>query len=183
MNSTEANIILLYVLMSYLPSLYRSNFVKDFSSSVRVHESILMSSFMRHLKRSVKLWQRRKKWVVDSDSKLQEQSGFTVFRKLQLNLYSLRWLKPKHNLISSLIPRLSETLSKLFGLVGLTMFSNEFLKTSYDTDWRIFGLKLFYSLIVYEKKEFTKYSVLQNVCRNLSPLLVWYRNYSDLTRR
>ena len=79
MNSTEANIILLYVLMSYLPSLYRSNFVKDFSSSVRVHESILMSSFMRHLKRSVKLWQRRKKWVVDSDSKLQEQSGFMVF--------------------------------------------------------------------------------------------------------
>ena len=32
--------------MSYLPSLYRSNFVKDFSSSVRIHESVLMSSFI-----------------------------------------------------------------------------------------------------------------------------------------
>ena len=36
------------VLLSYLPSSYRSNFVKDFS-------------FMRHIRRFVKFWQRRKK--------------------------------------------------------------------------------------------------------------------------
>ena len=34
--------------------------------SVRIHESILMSSFMRHLQRLVKFWQRRKKYEVDS---------------------------------------------------------------------------------------------------------------------
>ena len=38
-------------------------------------------------------------------------------------------LKPKRNLIKSLAPRLSETLNKLLG-VGLSNFSNEFLKTS-----------------------------------------------------
>ena len=112
MKLIEANIILLFVLQSYLSSPYRSNFMKDFSSSVRTHESILMSSFMRHLQRSMKFWQRRKKWVVDSDSKLQEHSGFIVSWKLWLNLCSLRWLKPKHNLVRSLIPRLSETLNK-----------------------------------------------------------------------
>ena len=136
MKLTEASIILLLILLSYLPPLYRSNFVKDFSSSVRIRELILMSSFMRHLRRSVKFWQRRKKWVVDSDSKLQEHSGFIVPGKLRLNLCSLRWLKPKRNLVRSLIPRLSETLNKLLG-EDLVNFSNEFLKILYDADLRI----------------------------------------------
>ena len=139
MKLTEASIILLLILLSYLPPLYRSNFVKDFSSSVRIRELILMSSFMRHLRRSVKFWQRRKKWVVDSDSKLQEHSGFIVPWKLWLNLCSLRWLKAKRNLVSSLIPRLSETLNKLLG-EDLVNFSNEFLKILYDADLRISGL-------------------------------------------
>ena len=78
MNLIEANIILFYVLLSYLSSPYGSNFVRDFSSIVRIHESVLMSSFMRHLQRSVKFWQRRKSWIVDSDSKLQQQSRFIV---------------------------------------------------------------------------------------------------------
>ena len=78
MKFIEANIILLFVLLSYLPSPYRSNFVRDFPSSLRIHESILMSSFMRHLRRSVKFCQRIKEWVVDSDSNLQERSGFIV---------------------------------------------------------------------------------------------------------
>ena len=51
MKLIETNIILLFVLLSYLPSPYRSNFVKDFSSSVRTHELILMSLFMRHLQK------------------------------------------------------------------------------------------------------------------------------------
>ena len=78
MKVIEANIILSFALLSYLPSPYRSNFMKDFSSSVRIHESILMSSFMRHLRRTVKFWQCIKKWIVDSDSKLPEHSGFIV---------------------------------------------------------------------------------------------------------
>ena len=115
MKLAEANIILLFLLLSYLSSPYGSYFVKEFSSSVRMHESILMSSFIRHLRRSVEFWQRRKKWVVDSDFKLQEHSGLTVSWKLWLNLCSSRWLKPKHNLVRSLVPRLSETLNKLLG--------------------------------------------------------------------
>ena len=78
MNLVEANIILLFVLQSYQSSPCRSNFMRDFSSSVRIHESVLMSSFMRHLGRSVKFWQRRKKRVVDSDSKLQGHNEFIV---------------------------------------------------------------------------------------------------------
>ena len=52
--------------------------MEDFSYSVRIHKSILMSSLMRHLQRPVKLLQRRIKWEVHSASKLQEQSGFIV---------------------------------------------------------------------------------------------------------
>ena len=65
----------------------------------------------------------------------------------------------KRNLVRSLTRRLSEILNKLLE-EGLINFSNEFLKTSYDTDLRISGLKLFHSLIAYGKKEFAKYSVL-----------------------
>ena len=53
--------------------------VKQKTCSIGIQESILMSSFMRHLRRLVKFWKRRKKWEVDSASILQEQSGFTVF--------------------------------------------------------------------------------------------------------
>ena len=44
----EANVILSFVLLSYLSSPYRSNFVKDFSSGVRIHELLSINSFMRH---------------------------------------------------------------------------------------------------------------------------------------
>ena len=46
--------------------------MKDFSSSVRLHESSSMSSLMRHLRRSVKVWQhkKKKKKEVDSASRL-----------------------------------------------------------------------------------------------------------------
>ena len=37
---------------------------------------------MRHLRKLVKFWQRRKKWEVDSASKLRGQSGFSVILKL-----------------------------------------------------------------------------------------------------
>ena len=137
----EVNIILLFVLLSSLLSPYRSNFVKYFSSSVKIHEPILMSLFMRHLRSSVKFceipWQRWKRWVVDS--KLQEHTGFTTSWKLWLNLRSLRWLKPERTLLKSLIPKLPEILKKLLE-EGLKNFRNEFLKTSHDTDLWIYGL-------------------------------------------
>ena len=59
---------------------YRSNFVKDFSSSVPIFESVLMGSFIKHLRKFLKreVLVVHKKLVVDSDSKLQEHSGFMV---------------------------------------------------------------------------------------------------------
>ena len=51
--------------------------MKDFLYSVKIQESILMF-FTRRLQRLVKFWHRRKKWEVDSASKLREQSGSTV---------------------------------------------------------------------------------------------------------
>ena len=59
---------------------YRSNFVKDFSSSVPIFESVLTGSFMRHLRKFLKreVLVVHKKLVVDSDSKPQEHSGFMV---------------------------------------------------------------------------------------------------------
>ena len=54
------------------------SFMEDFLYSVKIRESILMGNFTRHLQSLVKFWQRRKKWKVDSASKLREQSGFTV---------------------------------------------------------------------------------------------------------
>ena len=52
--------------------------MEDLLYSAKIGESILISYFTRHLQRLVKYWQRRKKWEVDSTSKLREQSGFTV---------------------------------------------------------------------------------------------------------
>ena len=67
--------------------------MEDLLYSVKIRESILFSYFTRHLKRLVKFWRRRKKWEVDSASKLRQQSGFAVSWKNSLNLCSLRRLK------------------------------------------------------------------------------------------
>ena len=44
--------------------------MEDFLYSVEIRESILMSCFTGHLQRLAKFWQHRKKWEVDSASKL-----------------------------------------------------------------------------------------------------------------
>ena len=61
--------------------------------SVKIRESILMSYFTRHLQRLVKFWHSKKKWEVDSASKLRDENGFTVAWKYCLNLCSVRRLK------------------------------------------------------------------------------------------
>ena len=82
--------LLIYVLLSYLLSRqFHGRFV---IYSVKIRESILMCYSTRHMQRLVKFWQRRKKWEVDSASKLQQQSGLTVSWKYCSNLCSLRRL-------------------------------------------------------------------------------------------
>ena len=44
--------------------------MEDFLYSAEIRESILMSYFTRYLQRLVKFWDCRKKWDVDSASKL-----------------------------------------------------------------------------------------------------------------
>ena len=137
----------MFTLFSCLLSPYKSNLVRDISSTLRILESSLRSSFMRLVLGVMKFWQRRKKWEVDSISRLQEHSGLIVSWKLCLNLCSLRWLKPTRSLVSSFIPYMSATLNTLFGIV-LVNFSKDFLNILYNSELRISKLNLFHSLIV-----------------------------------
>ena len=91
MNLIEANIISVCLLYLFYCHIYRlSSFMEDFSYSVRIHESILVSYFTRYLQKLVKFC--RRKWQVNSASKLREQSGFTVSWWYCLNLWTLRRL-------------------------------------------------------------------------------------------
>ena len=125
----------MFALFSYLLSPYKSNLVRDISSRLRILESSLRSSFMRLVLGVMKFWQRRKKWEVDSISRLQEHSGLIVSWKLCLNLCSLRWLKPTRSLVSSFIPYTSTTLNTLFGIVLINL--------SKDI-WNILYFKIYY---------------------------------------
>ena len=78
MKFIEANNIFLFTLFSYLLSPYKSNLVRDISSRLRILESTLQSSFMKLVLGVMKFWQRRKKWAVDSFSRLQEHSRLIV---------------------------------------------------------------------------------------------------------
>ena len=99
----------------------KSNLVRDISSRLRKLESSLRSSFMRLVLGVIKFWQPRKKWEVDSFSRLQEHSGLIVSSKLCLNLCSLRWLKPTRSLVSSFISYMLATLKTLFGIVLINL--------------------------------------------------------------
>ena len=147
MKFIEANDIFLFTLFSYLLSSYKSNLVRDVSSRLRILESSLRSSFVILVFGEMKFWQSRKKWEVDSISRLQEHSGLIVSWKLCLNLCSLRWLKPTRSLVSSFIPYMSATLNTLFGIVLINL-SKDFLNILYDSELRISKLNLFHSLIV-----------------------------------
>ena len=97
-NLIEAEIILnilvfLYQYLFHCHICRLGSFMEDFLYSVKIWESIIMSYFTRHLQRLVKFLQCRKKWEVDSASKLREQSGSAVSWKYCLNSYSLRRLK------------------------------------------------------------------------------------------
>ena len=78
MKFIEANNIFLFALFSYLLSPYKSNLVRDISSRLRILEPSLRSSFLRLVLGVMEFWQRRKKWEVDSITRLQEHSGLIV---------------------------------------------------------------------------------------------------------
>ena len=100
-----------------------------------------------------KKWQCRKKRIVDSTSRLQENNGFKQFWKLCLNLCSLRWLSPSLNLVRNLIPNGLKTL-KIEFWTGLPILSKEFRKHMQDLAFFKLGSSLFHSTIVYGKKDY-----------------------------
>ena len=78
MKFIEPNNIFLFTSFSYLLSPYKSNLVRDISSRLRILESTLRSSFMKLVLGVMRFWQHRKKWEVDSFSRLQEHSRLIV---------------------------------------------------------------------------------------------------------
>ena len=105
-------------------------------------------------------WHSRKKWVIDSTSKLQEHNVFKQSWKLCLNLCLLRWLSPSVSPVRNLIPNGSWILNIEFGM-GLSIFNEEFLKIKKDFVFLKVISSLFHSTIVYGKKEYLNESVLQ----------------------
>ena len=88
----------------YLESPKRITFVKELSESFGMSLSIPLRLLLRVIRIALKWWQCRKKWVVDSTSKLQVHKGFRQLSKLWLNLCSLRWLSPSLSLVSNFKP-------------------------------------------------------------------------------
>ena len=91
--------------------------------------SMLIKSFIRIPRISLKNWHRRKKCNVVSASMLQEHNGFKVSSKLCRNLCSRKWLSPNLNLVSNFIPTWPWMLKILFSL-GLITFSKALRKLS-----------------------------------------------------
>ena len=88
----------------YFASPKRITFVKELSESFSMSLSIPLRLLLRAIRNALKWWQCRKKWVVDSTSKLQVHKEFRQLSKLWLNLCSLRWLSPSLSLVSNFKP-------------------------------------------------------------------------------
>ena len=104
-------------------------------------------------------WQRSKKWYVVSGSNLHWHRGLRKSRKLCLNLCSFNWLKPNRSLVNSCSPvgLWIPNVSTCFGRMKL---NKTFLKAVYDVVLLILMSSLFYSLMTFGKREFSKYLVL-----------------------
>ena len=97
----------------------------------------------------------KKKCVFVSTSRPQEQNGFRVSWKLDLNLCSRKWLRPRRSLGRYLIPLQLWQLNTLFG-DGLINFNKLFLKTIRLAALRRLGSNLLDSTTMDGKKEFLK---------------------------
>ena len=111
--------------------------------------------------------QWRRKYTVDSISKLQLQNGFKESWKLCLNLCLRKWLKRNHSLVINLIPWGFWHLKRLLadGLINFRLF---FLKILKLLEFFMLWSSLFHSVIVDGKKEF-----LKKVCLVLRRGILW----------
>ena len=137
---------------------------KRFTNTSSVRFEISLTIFLTESKRvwrdCIKCWQCKKKWTLNSTSKLQEHNGFKQSWKLYLNRCSLGWPNQSLSLVSNLIPNGSWIL-KIEFWIGLPNFNNKFLKIKTDLAFLTVTSSLFHSTIVYGKKKYLNRSVLQ----------------------
>ena len=128
-------------------------------SCVSLWDKLLSSMFLIFWKRVClgmrKLVQWRKKCIVDSISLPHSHKGFKVSRKQCLNLCSWRWLRPRRNLVKSLIPR-GLWISKILLAQGRMKFRSFFLKVLRLAEFLMLRSSLFHSVIAEGKNEFLK---------------------------
>ena len=113
-----------------------------------------------------KFGQWRKKCVVVSPALPQSDNGFRISWKQCLNLWSQRWLRPRRNLVRSLIPFGLRILKILF-VQGHVRFSRFFLKIERLPEFLILQSRLFHTDIVEGKNEFLKWIVSYMNYRNI----------------
>ena len=132
-------------------------------SCVSIWDEMLSSMFLIFWKRVClgirKLVQWKKKCIVDSISLPHSQKLFKVSWKQGLNLSSWRWLRPRRNLVKSLIPR-GLWISKILLALGRMKFRSFFLKVLRLAEFLMLKSSLFRSVIAEEKNEFPKQSCL-----------------------
>ena len=104
----------------------------------------------------------------------QQQIGFKQSRKLCLNLWSLRWLKPNLSLVTSFIPIWLWKLKVLLG-VGRMNCKMLFLKRAKLSELFILLLRLFHLVTVDGKNEFFKKVCLTlNLTLNIGMLSILF---------
>ena len=103
-------------------------------------------------------------------SLLQQQIGFKQSRKLCLNLWSLRWLKPNLSLVISFIP-IGLWQLKVLLRVGCMNCKMLFLKRARLSELLILFSRLFHSIIVDGKKKFLKTNMFDIETRNVADII------------
>ena len=130
----------------------------------------------------VNFGQWRKKWFNILVSKSQIQIGLSVFKKLCLNLSSLKWLRSKWRRVRKMSPFGWLTLKTLL-LHSFIKFKIFFLKIKYEGELPISKSNLFHSINADGKKKIKKvihyfklgnHQVLTFSC--LTWIVIW-RNY------
>ena len=106
----------------------------------------------------------------------QQQIRFKQSRKLCLNSWSLRWLKPNLSLVISFIPKGLWQLKVLLG-AGRMICKMLFLKRARLSELLILLSRLFHSITVDEKYEFLKKVFLK---LNLGMLLILFLVLHDV---
>ena len=128
-------------------------------SSVSLWDKMFSSMFPIFSKRVClgmrKLVQWTNKCIVDSIYLPHLHKGFKVFWKRCLNLCSWRWLRPRRNLVKSLI-LIGLWISKILLARGNMKFRRFFLKALSLSEFLILRSSLFHSVIAETKNEFLK---------------------------